>query len=166
MAKSFPLCIDRDLLTHASVSLTARVVYAQLAAYNRPRGQCNPSMQTLAGELGLTRKMVRIAVAELREEGWLKATRTSRRRSFSYTLERGAAATSDRVGPTGPTEWALQGRSVGPTGPSNPAASYLLEVGVEERARAKRDGAGPPRKKPMAERMADRCRELYGAELG
>jgi hypothetical protein len=153
MARSFPLCIDRELLKDASVSLTARVVYAQLAAYNRPRGQCNPSMVTLANDLGLTYQMVRDAVGQLRKKDWISTTLGSH--SFTFTLK-GPGCSTEQPQVVAQTN---QGCS---TDQPAPSVSYLSEVGVEERARAKRDGAGPPRKKTVRQQSL----EAYYAQCG
>ena len=80
------LILDRELLKNTDVSLTARVLFAQLRDHGKTNGRINPKRKTLAEELGLSLRTVCNTLGELRDAGWIKSKR--RQHANSYTIER------------------------------------------------------------------------------
>ena len=79
------LRIPRSLLTASQLSMTARMVYAQLLDHrNRKTGQCNPKQDTLAAELGVSVDTVQRAISKLRAAGLIQTAKG--RRGCSYTF--------------------------------------------------------------------------------
>lgn len=82
------LIIPRNILTASEITVTARLVLAQLYDHrNKRTGQCNPKIRTLASELGLSISTVGRALRSLREAAMVKIT--WRQRSSDYQILNG-----------------------------------------------------------------------------
>jgi hypothetical protein len=66
------------VLADAALSSTAKCVLVGLLLkfHNSRTGQCNPSPGTIAAAIGLSRRAVITAVAELKQSGWVDVTST------------------------------------------------------------------------------------------
>jgi hypothetical protein len=76
----------KSVLRSTRLSSHAKLLLALLADYqNRETGQCNPKIETLADDLGLSTPTVKRALAELRQAGLVRVVKGQR--ANSYGLE-------------------------------------------------------------------------------
>jgi DNA-binding transcriptional ArsR family regulator len=93
MARNSYLIVTRDLLANKSISVTARLLFAQLLDHrNRHTGQCNPRAIVLADELGISRRTVDRALKELRAAEMLTVKRTGRASAYELTMRQNGAS--------------------------------------------------------------------------
>jgi DNA-binding transcriptional MocR family regulator len=140
------LIITKELIADNRISLTARLLLAQLLEHrNKTTGQCNPRETTLAKELGSSRRTVIRKLKELRGAGLIEVKR-GRRKANNYEIKKCQIDTSG-----GAKLALLNSRSL--------YEPYLIEPTARGRA------ALPPRKDMQREVLA-RYYATYGRKAG
>ncbi|MGO4572900.1 helix-turn-helix domain-containing protein [Microvirga sp. 2TAF3] len=88
----------KDVYADKSLTTTAKAVVTKLALHhhNATTGQCNPSLETLGKGLGLDRRSIVPAIANLKEFGWITITKTGR--SSNYRLNKVKITEGQRSG--------------------------------------------------------------------
>ena len=85
MARNSYLIVAKDLLADKSVSMTAKLLFAQLPDYRNTRtGQCNPWETTLAADLGVSESTIFRAMKELKKAGKIEVKRTVRGNWYAF----------------------------------------------------------------------------------
>jgi DNA-binding Lrp family transcriptional regulator len=153
------LCIDKTLLANANLSLTARILFAQLLDHrNKRTGQCNPTREKLAEELGVSVATIKRAVKELSDANLIRSKKLQY--TNSYEIQPGQNDPVERSAGSNPTG------SPGQDDPAAPpvslyepiygepiAAAYSEVEGV--RAAAARKSIEKPTPKPPARATSD-----------
>lgn len=76
MERNSFLIVAKAILADKRISVTAKVLYAQLLDHrNKRTGQCNPQQTTLARELGTSVDTIQRHLSELRQHGLITFTR-------------------------------------------------------------------------------------------
>jgi hypothetical protein len=99
--------VPREVVVNAALSDRARHVFTGLALYANEHRKAWPAQETVARELGLTRRKVRVALEELEDAGWIRVERRTIPRSHGgrtktssiYTLFPFGRATTGQTGP-------------------------------------------------------------------
>jgi DNA-binding transcriptional MocR family regulator len=134
LARESYLIVTKELAADKRVSLTARVLFAQLLDHrNRRTGQCNPWEATLADEIGVSRWTVMRRLAELEKAGMVEVKRTPKGNRYEFPKLQSATSPSSNL-PLPKSQSATSGAS----GP-------LYELNLKEpNARARKRAAGSP----------------------
>ncbi|HEY1876924.1 MAG TPA: helix-turn-helix domain-containing protein, partial [Rhizomicrobium sp.] len=76
MDRQSVLIVAKELIANKKLSTTAKLLFALLLDHrNKKTGQCNPSRKILAGELGVSIDVIKRAVGDLIEAGFIQRKR-------------------------------------------------------------------------------------------
>jgi len=85
MERNSFLIVAKAVLADKRISATAKLLLAVLADHwNKNTGQCNPHEATLAEEIGVCRRTVIRALAELKTAGLIQVQRTQRGNRYEF----------------------------------------------------------------------------------
>jgi DNA-binding transcriptional MocR family regulator len=149
MVRQSFLIISKDLLANKSISVAAKLLFAQLCDHrNKRTGRCNPRQGTLALELGISEDTVQRGLCELRDLGFIEMKRERYGCQYEIKIPQNAVSHTAKCGISKP-----QNAVSDPPYPLN--ESYLNEPYLKEQA-ARSRAASLPKKKSMQSEVLER----------
>lgn len=149
MPRNSYFIVSKELAADKTISATAKLLFGQLLEHrNRKTGQCNPEINTLAGEIGAHRTSVMRALAELQRSGRIEIHRTQRGNYYKFAESQNA---------TSQVAFRISAESQNATlipftepNPIEPIAAASPEVVTDRAAAAGEQKAKPTTQKPPA----------------